>query len=97
MYWSSRVQMRKNIRVSGTVQGVGFRWFVLKHARKLGLVGWVRNNPDGSVEIEAQGTSETVESLIGDVRRGPRFSRVESVNSTDIVPLGKEKHFRVVF
>jgi len=91
------VLKRKNIRVSGIVQGVGFRWFVVQHARTFGLVGWTRNNPDGSVEIEAEGTDDALESFVQEVHRGPRFSRVDSVVNVEMEPLEKEKQFRVVF
>jgi len=88
---------RKKIKVSGVVQGVGFRYFVVQHARELGLVGWTRNNPDGSVEIEAEGSGDALELLGEEIRRGPRLSRVESVEIMEIEPRMDENNFRVVF
>jgi len=63
-----------HIIVSGVVQGVGFRWFVLRIADKTGITGWVRNRFDGSVEIEAEGTRSAVETFFKEVRIGPRMA-----------------------
>jgi acylphosphatase len=65
--------------LEGRVQGVGFRYFALKSARKLGLGGWVRNEDDGSVSCEAQGDEDSVREFEGLLRRGPRFSSVDRV------------------
>jgi acylphosphatase len=67
---------RVHMIAAGLVQGVGFRWFVARRARDLGLHGHVRNMPDGSVEIEAAGEQEVLDLLIRDVRRGPRAAHV---------------------
>lgn len=71
--------VRRHILVTGLVQGVGFRYEALRAARRLGLTGWVRNNPDGSVELEAQGDSRSVEEFIDLLWQGPRWSRVDDV------------------
>ncbi len=71
--------VRWRLRITGRVQGVGFRYFTMTAARDLGLVGWVRNQPDGSVLSEVQGPSESVKRFGMEVRRGPRFSRVGEV------------------
>jgi acylphosphatase len=60
-----------HVRVTGAVQGVGFRWFVRERARRLGLAGWVRNLPDGSVEVAAAGDSGQIDLLRGELLRGP--------------------------
>jgi acylphosphatase len=60
-----------HVRVSGIVQGVGFRWFVRERARRLGLSGWVRNLPDGSVEVVAAGDDGQLELLKEQLRVGP--------------------------
>jgi acylphosphatase len=65
--------------VRGRVQGVGFRYFVVRQARGFGLNGWVRNRPDGAVEIEAEGARTALESLIQAVRTGPSGSRIAEV------------------
>lgn len=69
--------------ISGVVQGVGFRWFALKHAERLGICGWSRNLPDGRVEVVAEGSGEALTLLEEQLRKGPRFSRVEDVEKTE--------------
>ncbi len=66
--------------VHGYVQGVGFRAFVLRRARSLGLAGYVRNTWDGNVEVLAQGPRPDVESLLGDLHRGPSEAQVSLVD-----------------
>ena len=68
------------IVVTGRVQGVGFRWHVRESARRESIAGWVRNRPDGSVEMVARGDPGSVERLESSVRTGPPGSRVESVS-----------------
>jgi acylphosphatase len=71
---------RLQAEVTGRVQGVGFRDFVLRQANARGLFGWVRNSDNGrSVELCAEGEEEALLSLVEAVREGPRFSRVEDV------------------
>ena len=69
----------RQVIIRGRVQGVGFRFFVLRAARAAGLVGWVRNLPDGSVEALASGDAEALARLREALRRGPPAARVESV------------------
>jgi acylphosphatase len=71
--------------VSGRVQRVGFRWFVLEAASVEGITGWVRNLPDGTVEIVAEGDAEAIERFERAVRRGPGPARVDDV-VTDAIP-----------
>jgi len=66
-----------HVRVSGVVQGVGFRWFVRERARRLGLAGWVRNLPDGNVEVAAAGDEQQLQLLRADLQQGPRGAAVE--------------------
>ena len=72
---------RLTARVTGRVQGVYFRAFTRNQARLLGLNGWVRNEYDGSVSLEAEGPRETLERLLGAVRRGPSGARVDHVSA----------------
>ena len=69
--------------VRGRVQGVGYRWFVEREAHMLKIAGWVRNNPDSTVEVFAQGTREQLAGLHGRLREGPRASRVDEVEVTE--------------
>jgi acylphosphatase len=68
-----------HLEVRGRVQGVGFRWYVLEMARELELAGWVRNRPDGNVEIAAAGDRDALAKLESAVRAGPAGARVEEV------------------
>ncbi|MGH7591893.1 MAG: acylphosphatase [Gemmatimonadales bacterium] len=70
-------------RIRGTVQGVGFRWFVARHATALGLVGYARNLPDGSVEVVAAGERAAIDRLVVELARGPEFARVDAVEKAE--------------
>jgi acylphosphatase len=70
--------------VSGRVQGVGFRWWVRHRAMDLALGGWVRNLPDGRVEIMAGGEEDALIVLEDGLQHGPRFARVEIVEKIEI-------------
>jgi acylphosphatase len=74
--------IRVHLVVHGRVQGVGFRHFATLEARALGLAGTVRNRPDGTVEIEAEGGAGAVDQLVAAVRRGPTGARVEHVEES---------------
>ena len=69
--------------VSGVVQGVGFRRYLARHAEQLGLVGLVRNRPDGRVEVEAAGPVDRLAALEELLWKGPRFSNVTKVESVE--------------
>lgn len=66
--------------LSGVVQGVGFRAFVVREATASGVGGWVRNRPDGCVECEATGPAGALEQFLVAVRRGPTHARVEQAD-----------------
>lgn len=72
------------LRVSGRVQGVGFRWFVMKRAAELQVAGWVRNLPDGGVEVVAKGSPGEIDALTAAVVAGPRLARVDNVEKSNI-------------
>jgi len=65
--------------VHGEVQGVGFRYFLMREGQRLGLRGWVRNRDDGTVEFVAEGTRADLERLKQAAEQGPRMARVERV------------------
>ena len=82
--------------VRGCVQGVGFRYFVMDRAEALGLVGYVRNMPDGrTVEVVAEGPKDTLETLVRTLSRGPRGSVVEVVDTHWGPPTGQFSVFEV--
>ena len=68
-----------HVSVVGRVRGVGYREFVRSSADRFGVTGWVRNRNDGSVEARLRGTTEGVEAVIADMRRGPRFAEVSTL------------------
>jgi len=76
--------------VRGKVQGVGFRYFARKRAEVHGVSGFVRNLPDGSVEVHAEGAAEALSVFEADLRRGPSFGRVDDASVTSIKPRGFE-------
>lgn len=73
---------RLHVRVSGRVQGVGFRWETRARALELKLSGWVRNLPDGAVEAEFEGLPEALDAMEAWCRQGPRLALVHSVEAT---------------
>jgi len=72
------------IIVTGRVQGVGFRYFTVRCANDLGLCGWVRNLPDGSVETAIQGQGEKIEEMIGLLKQGPGAANVSGLEIEEI-------------
>ena len=76
----------RQIRVSGRVQGVGYRYALRDEALRLGVKGWVRNRADGSVEALVQGADEAVAALVDWARRGPRAARVDAVRDEAPAP-----------
>ena len=75
-------------RVSGRVQGVSFRWYTEEKARSLGVTGWVRNEPDGSVLVHAEGEDDAVDALVAWCRTGPSMARVTDVAVRDTAASG---------
>lgn len=80
--------IRAELRVHGRVQGVGFRWATRQEARLLGLSGWVRNEPDGSVFLVVEGAIEPVQALERWCATGPARARVDRVERRSRPPAG---------
>jgi len=78
--------LTKNLRIKGHVQGVGYRHWAATWARRNGLVGWVRNLTDGSVEALVQGPPDQVMTFITDCQTGPSSARVTAVIAEDAKP-----------
>ncbi len=72
--------MRLTALISGTVQGVGYRLYVQRHARDLGLSGYAENTADNRVEVVAEGHQEDLERLLHWLRRGPKHAKVEGLD-----------------
>ncbi|HEY64354.1 MAG TPA: acylphosphatase [Caldilineae bacterium] len=88
---------RLHVEIYGRVQGVGFRYFVQRRARSLGISGWVRNRWDGSVELEAEGPRDALERLLEAVRQGPSGARVQRVDAVWGPYTGQYDGFEVRF
>lgn len=77
--FSTFCMQQAHVFISGTVQGVGYRYFVRSNAKNFGLTGWVRNAEDGGVEAVLQGDKEKIAEMIGLCRKGPMLSEVEHI------------------
>ena len=80
--------------VFGRVQGVGFRYFVHETASRLGVVGWVRNRPDGSVEAWAEGLAAVIEQFAAALKEGPRMAHVGRLEQFPVTPVSHDA-FRI--
>jgi acylphosphatase len=78
--------MRRRLTIAGRVQGVGFRYACAQQAASRGVTGWVRNLPDGRVEVELEGSTEVVEAMVAWCRRGPRGARVDRIDELELGP-----------
>jgi acylphosphatase len=93
----STTNARLTAVVTGVVQGVNFRWFTQRRATELGLVGWVRNRGDGSVEFVAEGARADLERLLDLVRTGPSSAVVENVETRWSAATGEFHRFEIRF
>ena len=87
--------VRKHIRFKGRVQGVGFRYRASYAARSLGVTGWVRNNEDGSVEMEAQGTEEQIYRMLTMLNKDS-YIVIDRMGTEKILPKNGELGFHVI-
>lgn len=76
----------RHVRVTGRVQGVFFRSWTAEQARALGVTGWVRNCPDGSVEAHIAGTADAVQTMIDHMRDGPPHAMVSQLQIDEVDP-----------
>jgi acylphosphatase len=83
------------IKISGRVQGVGFRYFVQKRANEFDIKGWVKNMPDGSVVVMAKGDFKDMETFVDHLRIGPSMARVLKVEKSQMPELEDFSDFRV--
>ncbi|WP_420111680.1 acylphosphatase [Pseudactinotalea sp.] len=84
---------RVHLVVRGKVQGVGYRYSMQRRAADLGVVGWVRNRRDGSVEAEIEGTDQQVEAILAWAEQGPPMAHVDAVTVTEVDPTGESGGF----
>lgn len=87
---------RVHVHVAGRVQGVWYRASAARKASELGLTGWVRNLPDGRVELVAEGNAETVDALLSWCRRGPPLARVAGLDVREMAVPGEFVEFAVL-
>ena len=76
---------------------MGFRWFTLRAARRLGVMGTVRNLPDGTVEAIAEGSPDAIDSFRRELERGPSHAQVSAVEATEVPATGRYKGFDVSY
>jgi|SRR5215471_4435619 len=93
----SDMAMCRRFIVSGRVQGVGFRYFAIRAARRVGVAGTVRNLPDGTVEAIAEGSETALIEFRSELERGPSYGHVSRVDETDLPSTGRYSGFDVVF
>ncbi len=89
------MRVARHYIISGRVQGVGFRYYVTDVAARENIAGWVRNLPNGRVEIEAEGDAEALQRFDRDVRHGPRGAEVDEVLVDDRQPGGRAQGFSI--
>jgi len=85
----------RHLLIEGRVQGVGYRWSMAELAKKLGLVGWVRNLADGRVEALVEGSEKAVNSFRADLAAGPINARVGPIEELVLDPCGLYSAFRI--
>jgi acylphosphatase len=88
---------RIHVIVSGRVQGVSYRASTAHEARRLGLVGWVKNLADGRVELEAEGPSDVVDQLLTWCHAGPPAAKVTNIVVTERPVTGTDREFAITF
>lgn len=86
---------RRHYRISGEVQGVGFRYRAQYAAQSLDLTGWVTNLDDGTVEMEAQGRADNLDALMPTIARESRWIKIEDIDMTVVPVEHAERGFRV--
>lgn len=89
------MKIARKFFIRGLVQGVGFRFFTQRSAARHQVRGYVKNNPDGRVEVLAEGSEKTVEDFKHDLTAGPAYSRVDDVEEIVLEPSGLYSTFRI--
>lgn len=91
------MQETRVIKIHGKVQGVGYRFFATRVARRLGLKGWIRNLRDGTVDAVVEGETEAIDEWLEEIREGPRYAEVTKIDQEQKTFLGKFGDFDVRF
>ncbi|MGN7310570.1 acylphosphatase [Alkalicoccobacillus gibsonii] len=87
---------RYYLNIEGKVQGVGFRFFTQQQAAEYDLVGWVRNNSNGSVEAEVEGDDQQIDLFLEAIKTKNRFAKVNQIHQKQIDELKSERSFKVI-
>ena len=87
----------RTIRIHGKVQGVGYRFFATRVARRMGLKGWIQNMRDGSVEATVEGESKNIDEWVEELKEGPRYAEVTKIDQESREFSGKLPDFDVKF
>jgi len=90
------MKCRAHVIISGRVQGVGFRYHTVRQAAKLGLTGWVRNQPDGRVEVMIEGEEQDVQQMLVWCTHGPAFAKVSSIDTNTTKYMGEFSDFNIL-
>ena len=88
---------QRHIKIHGKVQGVGYRFFATRVARRLGLKGWIQNNRDGSVEASVEGEKTAIDQWLEELKEGPRYAEVTKIEQETKDFSGKLPDFDVKF
>ena len=90
----AKTMIRKQLQFYGRVQGVGFRYTAIRAANGLGIAGWVKNERDGSVTIEAQGSEAAIERMIATINGGS-YIHIDNIVTTELAIIEGDKGFEV--
>jgi acylphosphatase len=85
------------LRINGKVQGVGYRFFATRVARRMGLKGWIQNQRDGTVEAAVEGEKKAIDDWIEELKEGPRYAEVTSIDQETKEFTGRLGDFDVKF
>ncbi|MCD6408691.1 acylphosphatase [bacterium] len=88
---------RYHLFVSGIVQGVGFRWYTERIALSCGITGWVKNLPDGRVEIVAEGEEENLKRFVDDLKKGYLGKNIREIEKIEEEYKGEFNSFTITF
>jgi acylphosphatase len=95
MFIEENLMIRFYLKISGRVQGVGYRYFAENAARESEVTGWVRNMPDGRVEAEAQGEMHELKDFFSQLRKGPVLSRVKDIEKFEVPVYVEDELFEI--
>jgi acylphosphatase len=88
---------QRHLRIHGKVQGVGYRFYATRVARRMGLKGWIQNNRDGSVEALVEGEKKSIDEGVEEIREGPRYAEVIKIDQVSKDFTGTLPDFDVKF